>query len=52
MAPILAQVGGDAVRSDGLAGQGGLDRVGLAAPASAIPRLAERSHVIDVHTQL
>ena len=52
MAPVLAQVRGDAVGPGGLAGEGCAHRVRFAPAAAAIPRLAERRHVIDVYTQL
>ena len=45
VAPVLTQVGGNAIRSDLLADEGGLDRVGLV----AAPRLTERRDMIDVH---
>jgi hypothetical protein len=52
MAPVFAQVGGDAVRAGGLADFRGLDGVRFAESAPAIARLANRGHVVNVNTEL
>ena len=49
---VLPQVGRDSVRPGGLASHGPGHRVGLAAPQSAVTRLAERGNMININTQL
>jgi hypothetical protein len=52
VAPVLAQVRGDAVRARRLANPRGFDGTWLAKSAPAIPRLANGGDVVNVDSKL
>src|SRR5579863_126733 len=52
MPAVFPQVGRDPVRSRGLAGQSGCNRVRLAPSPSPVAGLAQRGHVVDINSQL